>query len=153
MILCDVNDGGRFSGISPQLAFALEWVREHFGEPFVRGSVVIGHSPAGNDIIVKSEEPALLPREKVSLEAHRRYIDIQLPLKGPEKMGWASVSGLKLPRAEYDEKNDVVFFGDSATSLINVRPGQMAVFFPEDAHGPNIGLGTHRKLIIKVPVD
>lgn len=152
MILCDLNDAGRYSLMSPQMKIAIEWIMNHRKAPFTPGIQVIGKSENGNDIFVKSEAPALLPREKVSLEAHRRYIDIQIPLKGAEKMGWAAVPGLKLPRGPYDSDKDVIFYGDSATTLINVLPGQMAVFFPEDAHAPNIGLGNHRKCIIKVPV-
>lgn len=152
MILCDLNDAGRFAIMSPQMKIAIEWIMNHRCEPFTPGIQVIGISDEGNDIFVKSEAPALLPREKVSLEAHRRYIDIQIPLKGSEKMGWAAVAGLKLPRGQYDADKDIIFYGDAATALINVQPGQMAIFFPEDAHAPNIGLGNHRKCIIKVPV-
>lgn len=68
-------------------------------------------------------------------------------------MGWASLADLKLPRGEFNSEKDIIFYGDAATTLLTVHPGQMAIFFPEDAHAPNIGLGTHRKIIIKVPVD
>ncbi len=152
MILCDIKDACRYAGMSPQMGVAIEWVSEHFADPFEAGTRIIGKSAGGYDIIVKSEEPALMPREKVSLEAHRHYIDIQLPLRGPEKMGWAPVERLRFPRSEYDSERDIVFYGDAASSIVNVAPGQMAVFFPEDAHAPNIGLGNHRKLIVKVPV-
>lgn len=153
MILCDIKEAGRYASISTAMAIAIDWMSEHLFDTFVPGTKTIGQSSGGNDIFVKYEEPALLPREKVQLEAHRRYIDIQMPLKGTEKMGWCALADLKLPRGTYDADRDVIFFGDAATTLITVKPGQMAVFFPEDAHAPNIGLGTHRKLIIKVPVD
>jgi beta-galactosidase beta subunit len=63
------------------------------------------------------------------------------------------LSGLKYPHGEYDGERDICFYGDSATIMLHVRVGQMAVFFPEDAHAPNIGIGTHRKLCIKIPVE
>ncbi len=153
MILCNISDAVRFEALSPQLKTGIRWAMENCGRAFVRGSEIIGHSPAGNDIIAKWEETALLPREKVSLETHRRYIDIHLPLKGSESMGWAPTAIMKLPRQPYDSDADITFYGDSATSLVNVKPGQMAIFFPEDAHAPNIGLGNHRKIIVKVPVE
>lgn len=142
MILCDIKDAGRYRAISRAMALAIDWLYEHCDDPFEAGVRTIGQSAGGADIFVKYEEPALLPREKVQLEAHRRYIDIQLPLKGAEKMGWSALAGLKLPRADYDEERDLIFYGDAATTLITVKPGQMAVFFPEDAHAPNIGLDT-----------
>lgn len=153
MILCDIKDAGRYAGMSAQLALAFKWIETHISDDFCPGVKTIGVSKAGNEIFVKSEEPALMPREKVSLEAHRRYIDIQLPLRGPEKMGWAPTHMLRFPRGEYDNERDVIFYGDSAVAIINVMPGQMAVFFPEDAHAPNIGLGNHRKIIVKVPIE
>ncbi|MCM1505401.1 MAG: YhcH/YjgK/YiaL family protein [Muribaculum sp.] len=153
MILCELKNAGRYASISPAISLALTWLTKHFNDPFKPGTASVGITPGGKEIYAKFEEPALLPREKVSLEAHREYIDIQLPLKGSEKMGWAPVAGLKLPRGAYDEANDIVFYGDAATTLINVVPGQLAIFFPEDAHAPNIGLGTHRKIIVKIPVE
>lgn len=151
MILCTIPDAHRYSGLSPAMAIALEWLQNYNAAEFVKGVSVIGQC-GDNGIIVKSEEPALLPREKARLEAHRRYIDIHVPLKGTEIMGWAPVSATKHRNGEFDNDNDITFFGDSAHSLLHVKVGQIAIFFPEDAHAPNIGLGNHRKLCIKVPV-
>lgn len=152
MILCTIPDALRYANLSPALTTALEWLQNYNAAEFVKGISVIGKSD-DKDIIVKSEEPALLPREKARLEAHRQYIDIHVPLKGTEIMGWTPVSATKHKNGEYDAGNDIVFFGDSAHSLLHVKVGQLAVFFPEDAHAPNIGLGNHRKLCIKVPVE
>ena len=82
-------------------------------------------------------------------------IDLGVPdvLKGAETMGWAPVDALHHLQSPYSEEKDVEFYGDSAHSLLDVKVGQMVVFFPEDAHAPNIGLGNHRKLCIKVPVE
>lgn len=147
MIISTINDAGRYSALSPGIAKAIEWLQATDVRQMAKGV-----SEIGDGITVKCEEPALLPREKVALEAHRRYIDIHVPLKGTEIIGWAPVDGLKHIRDPYDEDRDVAFFGDSAHSLLHIKVGQIAVFFPEDAHAPNIGLGTHRKLCIKIPV-
>ena len=152
MILCQIDEAERYASISPALATALEWLKNHMNDTFVKGIYPVGTSPSGAEIFAKYEEPALLPREKTSLEAHRNYIDIQVPLKGTEIMGWAPLATLRHPRAAYDDSRDVIFYGDAAHSLLHVKVGQLAVFFPEDAHAPNIGLGNHRKLVVKVPV-
>lgn len=151
MILCTITDSDRYSALSPALATAIAWLKNYNAAEFVRGVSVIG-SHAGRDIIVKSEEPALIPREKACLEAHRDYIDIHVPLKGTEIIGWTPLEAIKHPRGGYDADKDIIFFGDAAHSLLHVKVGQIAVFFPEDTHAPNIGLGNHRKLCIKVPV-
>lgn len=152
MILCQITDAERYKRLSPQLGLAIEWLMQHYEDEFVKGIYTVPND-SGFDITVKCEEPALLPREKARLEAHRRYIDIHVPLKGTESIGWAPTSALKYEREAYDEENDIAFFGDAAHSLLHVKKGQMVVFFPDDAHAPNIGLGNHRKLCIKVPVD
>ena len=151
MILCSINDAALYGPITPALKTAIDWLLEHRNDTFVKGETVIGRC-GDNDITVKCEEPALIPREKAALEAHRRYIDIHVPLKGTETIGWAPVDSLKHVRETYDETRDIMFFGDAAHSLLHVKLGQMAVFFPSDAHAPNIGLGNHRKLCIKIPV-
>lgn len=152
MILCDIQDLARYRSVGPAaLGAAIGWLLEHCGDRFDKGELAVA-LPDGAKFIVKCEEPAMMPRERVALEAHRRFIDIHVPLKGVEGMGWAPAAGLKHPHGEYDPGNDIRFFGDTSDSILHVHQGQAVIFFPEDAHAPNIGLGNHRKLCIKVPV-
>lgn len=148
MIVCKLSDSSRYYGFSPELKEALRWIEAHFHDAFVPGSVEVGES----GIFVNSQEPAMLPREKVCLEAHKKYIDIHVPLKGEEIMGWAPVEGLHNVIKSYDAEADFELFGDAAHSIVHVRVGEIAVFFPEDAHAPNIGIGNHKKFCVKVPV-
>ncbi len=148
MILCDISDSERYCNISPAVAQAIGWLRGHCNDEIVDGSYEVG----GLGVIVNAQSTALLPREKVQLEAHKKYIDIHVPLKGVEIIGWASLAGLNYVHQPYDEDTDLAFYGDMATCLLHVHPGQIAIFFPEDAHAPNIGIGNHRKLCIKIPV-
>jgi len=147
MILSTIKDGATYSAISPLVKEAIEWLQNWNEADFKPGKVEL---PSG--IVIKFQEPALVPAEKARFEAHKRFIDIQVPLKGPEVMGWVPVEELKNVLEPYNETKDVAFFGDSAVNLVNVYPGQMALFFPEDGHAPNIGIGNHRKLCIKIPV-
>ena len=152
MIVSDITDSSKYDAVDTGIAMALEWLRNNSGTDFVTGIYSIGQTAAG-EVYAKCEEPPLVPREKAALEAHHRYIDIHVPLKGPETIGWAPTASLKHLRTPYDEEKDVEFYGDSAQALIHLKPGQCAVFFPEDSHAPNIGLGKHRKLCIKIPVE
>lgn len=147
MILCNIKDAWRYSALSPLMAKAIEWLENYNQSEFVDGQIDLG-----GGVSVKCQSPALLPREKSRLEAHRRFIDIQVPVKGVEIMGWAPVDSLKHPLVAYDDAKDVAFYGDTSASLLHVQPGQMAIFFPEDAHAPNIGIGNHRKIVVKIPV-
>jgi|InofroStandDraft_1065614.scaffolds.fasta_scaffold09705_5 YhcH/YjgK/YiaL family protein len=152
MIVCTIDDANHYKGLSRALDMAIEWLVNNKDTQFVKGVYIIGDSDAG-EVFAKCEEPALVPREKAALEAHRRYIDIHVPLKGTETIGWAPVGQLVHVRTPYDESRDIAFYGDAAQTLLHVRTGQCAIFLPEDAHAPNIGLGTHRKLCIKIPVN
>lgn len=148
MILTDLKNIHRYSCLSPAMTRAIMWLDEYLRKPeFTPG---VTELPDG--ISVKAERVAMTPRDAAVLEAHRRYIDIHVPLKGDETMGWAPVSTLQYPRTPYDENSDMATFGDAAHSLLHVRVGEAAIFFPEDAHAPNIGIGNHHKLCIKIPV-
>lgn len=147
MILSQIHETARYDNLAPALGRALAWLRAFDPSTFAKGTLDLG---AG--IIAKCEEPSLMAREHAALEAHRRYIDIHVPLKGTETIGWAPLEGLKYERQPYDPDRDIAFFGDGAHSLLHVKPGQCAIFFPEDAHAPCIGLGTHRKICIKIPI-
>ncbi len=92
------------------------------------------------------------------LEAHHRYVDIQVPLMGRELHGRYAAAQLT-PRTEYDPIKDVLFFQhpERYTSSYMVSAGQFAVYFPQDAHM------THgwvegapepvRKVVVKVRLD
>ncbi len=147
MIICNIADAGRYAAISPLVAEAIEWLKAYDPATFTPG-----RTDLSSGIFVKAEEPALKPRELARLEAHKNYIDIQVPLKNTESMGWAPVESLKHVITPYDADKDVAFYGDDSACMLHVRPGQMAIFFPEDAHAPNIGIGRHRKLCVKIPV-
>ncbi len=86
------------------------------------------------------------------LEAHRRFIDIQLTVAGEEEIGWRPVAECAFPRGDFDVGRDIGFFADSPRVWLPVPAGYFAVFFPEDAHAPLAGRGALRKLIAKVPV-
>ncbi|MBO4344254.1 MAG: YhcH/YjgK/YiaL family protein, partial [Victivallales bacterium] len=45
---------------------------------------------------------------------------------------------------------DYCLFSDKPQSFFDVRPGCFAIFFPEDAHAPNIGTGVHKKVVVKI---
>ena len=99
------------------------------------------------------EPLALRAREDAPLEAHRRYIDIHIPLDGPETIGWAPTDTLThIVGPGYNAEQDIAFYEDKAHTFLDVQPGQCAVFFPEDAHAPNIGIPgkTHRKICVKI---
>lgn len=147
MIVSDLTDAARYGAMSERIALAIGWLAANHGAyPEPGTSVEIGLG-----VIVKSESPMLVNREMARLEAHRKFIDIHVPVKGNETIGWAPVAQLCHTLEPYDDDRDIAFYGDSARCLLHLCPGQIAIFFPEDAHAPNIGIGKHTKLCVKIP--
>jgi biofilm protein TabA len=88
--------------------------------------------------------------EGAKMEAHKRFIDIQIVLKGTETMGWASLANCSNEVTPYSSDKDIVFYSDKPTTYITVQPGEFVVFFPTDVHAPAIGNGLIKKVVIKV---
>ena len=81
------------------------------------------------------QEATLLPLTERKLEAHRKYIDIQAPLTGPETIGLAKMDAAAqaLP---FDVENDYVLY-EGKSEPVTLQPGDFAIFFPPDgAHAP-----------------
>lgn len=92
-------------------------------------------------------------KDEAAIETHKKYIDIQLPLLGVEKIGWKPGCELLEVSVPYNEENDIEFYVDRPTAYTKIYPGQFAVYFPEDGHAPGIGEGNIRKVIVKVQVE
>lgn len=89
-------------------------------------------------------------KEAAVLETHIKMIDIQIPLSCEETFGYTPLSDL--PELEYNAEKDVTLYGDlSAQTYLTLKPGQMAIFFPEDGHAPCISDNPEiKKAIFKI---
>lgn len=96
--------------------------------------------------------------EGTTVEAHDRYIDIQMSLEGAEAIDWFDRDGLTLHQA-YDDTNDFVLFErpEAITGTVYNHPGYFSVFYPNDGHTAQQLVGgapeTVRKVVIKVRLD
>jgi len=88
-----------------------------------------------------------------SFEIHRKYADVQVVIKGEEKIDVSLSSELKV-LSEYDEGKDKILLEspkDSASLVM--RRGYFAVIYPNEAHRPNCELEGKlhvRKIVVKV---
>lgn len=87
------------------------------------------------------------------LEAHNKYIDVQVCIDGTEHMGWKHRGDCQKARSAFDTERDIVFFDDEPDFLFKVKPGHFAIFFPNDAHAPLIADETICKVVFKIPVE
>ena len=85
------------------------------------------------------------------LETHRRMIDVQVPLTGDERIGYAP--GPAADDTDYDAEKDIIFDpGQAFDTILGVRRGMFAIFFPQDAHAPGITPVAMRKVVFKLPM-
>lgn len=88
-------------------------------------------------------------------ESHRKYIDVQVIVTGEELMEVQDISRLVVSDP-YNLERDLLKYADSAdTSVLRMRAGDVAIFFPEDGHMPSLrwhNADLVRKTVVKVPV-
>jgi biofilm protein TabA len=163
MILASISDPTTYAALAkklPVLEEALAWIQSEgkIKEP--------GKYPVPSQICQGSYEGTMTAevqkvstkrRSEVSFEAHKRFVDVQFCYEGGEIIEWASASTLD-PLDDYNDEKDVRHYrvpGNPKTVLC-LKPGTFAVFFPGDAHLPKVSDGINqevRKVIVKIPIS
>jgi YhcH/YjgK/YiaL family protein len=96
------------------------------------------------------------PRTKGRWESHHAYIDVQVVVAGEELMEVGSTAQLAVAEDHRLAKDLILYQPFDAGSVLRVRAGEAAVFFPSDAHLPSLRIGATaalvRKTVVKVPV-
>jgi len=89
-------------------------------------------------------------------ETHRAYIDVQVVVAGEELMEVADAAHLVVAEDLRPAKDLIFYRPFDGGSVLHVRAGEAAVFFPSDAHLPSLRTGAAatlvRKTVVKVPV-
>ncbi|MEN6588123.1 MAG: YhcH/YjgK/YiaL family protein [Proteiniphilum sp.] len=148
MIVDNLANAANYFSLHPLFEKAFEYIRQLNLETVATGSVEI----EGRQLRASIVETALKPVEAARLEAHKKFIDIQIPVAKAETFGWKSLSSLSSSVSGYDEANDIEFFTEKPSALVTVLPGEFVIFSPEDGHAPLIGEGSTKKIILKVAV-
>ena len=125
---------------------------------FMRDSDLVNRKPGkytidGTDVYATITEGPEKTFEQSAWESHRKYIDLQYVIKGKEKIGVAPVSGATVTQA-YDDKADIAHYTSDGQFYFG-DPTIFFLFFPADAHRPNIHVGGYdvvKKLVIKIKV-
>jgi YhcH/YjgK/YiaL family protein len=149
MIFSSLSQSDRYAALHPLFPRAFDYIRDTDLFAVAPGRYNI----LGDDLIAIVEQVPAKMKEMAKLEAHRKYIDIQLGLEGDETMGWKPLADCLNPISEHSMEKDIRFFHDAPASYVPVPPDHFCIFFPEDAHAPLVGTGTIRKVIFKVAVN
>lgn len=148
MILDSLSNLERYASILPQVSLVANYLK----------SVNVNNIPEGKHLIdgdrlfVTSAINDAKTKEAAKLEAHNKYVDIQVCLSSAETFGWADREACKNQIGSFDEQKDIVFFSDKPSSYVTIGQLCFVLFMPNDAHAPLIGDGKIKKLIFKVKI-
>jgi len=96
------------------------------------------------------------PREKLTMEAHKKYIDLHFCISGGERIEW-SLAEILVVEKGYDFEKDVALLTPPTTADSRLMTsGKFAIFFPDEAHMPKITDGinkTVKKVVVKIKAD
>lgn len=146
MILDSIDNGARYYALHPRLSCVFDFLRTADIKALEPGR----HDIDGDNLFVNVSELELRPLDAAHLEAHNRYIDVQVVIEGEEIFGWSERKECTTPEGEFDAERDIIFYGDVPQTFYTVREGQFTILYPEDAHAPMLGDGRVKKLIFKV---
>lgn len=149
MILDSLNNTEKVERLHPLFKKAFDYIKATDFSKLEDGKYELEGSRLFISVVTLSGKD----KKDAAVETHKKYIDIQLPLLGVEKIGWKPGCELQEESIPYDEEKDIAFYVDRPTAYTKIYPGQFAVYFPEDGHAPGIGEGSIRKMIVKVQVE
>jgi biofilm protein TabA len=149
MIFSSISQSSRYAALHSLFPRAFDYIRDTDLNALAPGVYQI----INKQLFVIVEVADVRTRAEAKLEAHRKYIDIQLVLEGLDEMGWKPLSDCHQPLDEHNAERDIRFFGDAPVAWIAVPPEHFCIFFPEDAHAPLVSMGAIRKVIFKIAVD
>jgi YhcH/YjgK/YiaL family protein len=149
MIFSNISQSDRYAALHPLFPRAFDYIRNSDLFALAPGR----YNLLGEDLIAIVEHLPGRTREVAKLEAHRRYIDIQMVVDGIEEMGWKALADCYNPVSEHSMEKDIRFYHDAAASWISTPPDHFCIFFPEDAHAPLVSSGQLRKVIFKLAVN
>ncbi len=147
MIFDYIKNIDKYKSLHPRFEKAFEFIRTADLDNLTHGK----HPVEGDDIYASVNE--YMTKSEGYLEAHVKYIDIQIVTKGIEQIGFFGLEDQEI-RDHYDDEKDIAFYFGDCEHLI-LQPGLFAIFFPKDLHKPGISVYDSvkvKKIVIKVRV-
>ncbi|EKQ56381.1 MULTISPECIES: YhcH/YjgK/YiaL family protein [unclassified Clostridium] len=149
MIYDNIKNNRDYSSLNRSFIKAFDFLKNYDLKTLEPGEYNID----GDKIFANVQEYTTQWEDEKKLEAHEKYIDIQLIIEGQEIMGFAPVRDLEIQEDLRTEK-DLMFFKEiSDYSRIQFTSGDYAIFFPEDGHKPGCALNKCskvKKVVVKV---
>lgn len=145
MIIDTLDKLSYYASLNPLFADVVEFLKNNDLNTLAEGK----HYIKDKDLFLNLQVAKSKTKEAAKMETHRKMIDIQIPLSTSETYGYTPLSAL--PELEYNEEKDVIKYDIQAESYVTCKPGEFAIFFPQDGHTPCISDAPEiKKAIFKV---
>ncbi len=125
------------------------WLKENDPATVATGKYVIDSTYITVNV---TEGPSVRDFDKTNWEFHKKNIDLQYIAKGKEKMGIAPLAKATLTGFNDKKDNGSLTIDDASAKYVVAKPGKYLLFFPSDAHRPNIKVNcdTVKKIVFKI---
>lgn len=132
MVIDTLENLGKYVSLNPLFKDVIDFVQSNDLNKLEAGK----HQIKGADLFVNIQNAKGKTKEVALLETHKKMIDIQIPLSTSETFGYTPLCSL--PEAEYNEVKDITKYEGLAETYVTCKPGEFAIFFPQDGHAPCI---------------
>lgn len=151
MVFDSLENLSGYAALHPLFAKAFEYIQQtNIAE------VEVGKYDIAEGLkAIYSDKPGISAEESnAKFECHDKHIDIQICIKGNERIGWRSRNRCTKPKGEYNVEKDVNFYADEPTTYFELTDKQFVIFYPNDVHSPMIKVNDDsiKKLVIKVKI-
>ncbi len=145
MIIDNLENAEKYTILNPDFKLVFDFIKNNDLKNLECGR----HDLRGNEVFFNLQEYETKPLQK--LEAHKKYIDIQVVIKGEEYMGWTNINNTSVAE-QYNDEKDVMFLNGDVDK-IKADNKTFLIFYPEDAHMPALCIGSPKyvkKAIFKI---
>ncbi|MDB5116671.1 MAG: hypothetical protein JWQ79_2163 [Mucilaginibacter sp.] len=149
MIIDTLASAEKYYGLHKNFKVAFEYLQSQDLVALEIGKFDIAD---GVKAIVSDNEGKSAETAAEKFECHNKNIDIQVCIRGNETIGWKPRTDCTLPKGEYNDEKDVLFYGDAPDMHFALKGSQFVIFYPEDVHAPMIGEGLIKKLVFKIKI-
>ncbi|MGN0371403.1 MAG: YhcH/YjgK/YiaL family protein [Enterocloster sp.] len=149
MIFGNIADENEFRFLEEQIRECFAYARSHNLAGFEKGS----HEIDGERLFVNIVEYTTTVPEERFWEAHRKYLDVHLMLRGTEQIDLNFIRNMEV--GEFVDKDDFLPMEGEKNSSVILREGDFLICCPCDGHRTAVAAGvpeTIKKAIFKVRV-
>ena len=150
MIIDRIENASRYYALGSGIAEAFEHLKNNDLTAIAPGSYPIIRDKI-RMLVFDSEQTNT---DRITMEGHRKNIDVQYWVSGSELMGYAPLQSQSLINPFNEEKD----YGNYAAeaSFTRFEPGMFAIYFPTDLHTAVLDeqcKSAVRKIVFKVSVE